>query len=107
LLDRPKQAGFQRLVDKSEGFVFIDIDNCENPETKELTPLAKEVVAALNTYCEISASGKGRHLVCRGTLTDDFHVEGSPIEISAHWPPFRPRTTRITSYPDVIEQTAV
>jgi hypothetical protein len=81
LLSRPKQAGFQRLVDKAEGFVFVDIDKCRDPETGDITELASEVVRTLDTYCEISASGKGLHLVCRGTLADDFHVEGNPIEI--------------------------
>lgn len=81
LLTRRPTSGFQIVVEKEEGFVFVDIDKCRDPETGELTALAQDVVEQLNTYCEISPSGTGLRLVCRGTLADDFHVEGHPIEI--------------------------
>jgi putative DNA primase/helicase len=81
LLTRPKLAGFQRLVDKSEGFIFIDLDGVRDSETEEIVPWAQEIVDTFDTYCEISASGKGLHLVCRGVLEEDFHIDPHQVEI--------------------------
>ena len=68
-------AGFQRYVDKSEGFVYIDLDHCRNADTGALEPWAQEIVSEIDSYCEISASGTGLHIVCRGTLPADFHAD--------------------------------
>ncbi len=81
LLTRPQQAGFQRLVDKAEGFIFVDIDKVRNPETGDIEPWANDIIYAFNTYCEVSASGKGLHLVCRGVLDEDFHIDPHQVEI--------------------------
>lgn len=48
-------------------FVGVDIDHCID-EQGNLSPLAQEVVAKLDTYAEISPSGTGLHLFCRGEL---------------------------------------
>jgi primase-polymerase (primpol)-like protein len=72
-------AGFQRFIDKDEGFVFIDLDGVRNPDTGELKTWAVEVIETLNSYTEVSKSGKGIHIVCRGTLDED--CSRPPIEI--------------------------
>lgn len=77
---QPKE-GVQRYIDKAEGFVYLDLDNARNPETGDVEPWASKLIESLDTYCEISASGKGFHLVARGTLTEDFHLNGNPLEI--------------------------
>jgi len=51
----------------SPPFVGIDIDHCIN-EQGELSPLADEILEQLPTYAEISPSGTGLHIFCRGTL---------------------------------------
>ena len=68
-------AGFQRYVDKSEGFVYIDLDHCRDASTGEIQPWAQQVVDEIDSYCEISASGEGLHIVCRGMLPEDFHFD--------------------------------
>lgn len=58
------------------GFVFtgddpycgIDIDNCKDPETGELTPLAQELIETLDSYTEISPSGTGIHIIAKAKL---------------------------------------
>ena len=72
-------AGFQRYVDKSEGYVYIDLDHCHNSNTGAIEPWAEEIVSEIDSYCEISASGTGLHIVCRGTLPEDFHVDPKEI----------------------------
>jgi hypothetical protein len=79
----PTSGGVQRLVDPLEGFVFIDIDKVRNPETGEVEPWAQELIDSLDTYTEISASGRGFHLVCRGVVPRDFHTDPDQVEIYA------------------------
>lgn len=50
------------------GFVGVDLDHCRNPETGELTSEARDIVYILNSYTEVSPSGTGIHIICRGTL---------------------------------------
>ncbi len=73
--------GYQRLVEKGEGLVFIDLDHCRDASTGETKPWAQEIIDAFDTYTELSASRTGYHLVCKAVLDDDFAVEGNPVEI--------------------------
>jgi len=50
------------------GLVGVDIDDCRDPETGSLTPEAQEIIHILDSYTEISQSGKGIHIICRGKL---------------------------------------
>ena len=58
------------------GFVFssgdpytgVDLDNCRNPETGELATWAAEIVRQLDSYTELSPSGKGFHVVVKGKV---------------------------------------
>jgi hypothetical protein len=81
LMTRPKQAGFQRWVGKDEGFIFVDLDHVRKTDTGEIIPWAQELIDQLDSYTEISASGTGFHIICRGKLSEDFHIDPSPVEI--------------------------
>jgi putative DNA primase/helicase len=72
LMGRKAQDGFQRLVVKEEGFVFIDLDGVRNADTGEVEPEAQTIIDTLNSYTEVSKSGKGIHIVCRGKLDADL-----------------------------------
>ncbi len=50
------------------GFVGVDLDGCRDPETGEMTPQAQQIVDGLDSYTEISPSGKGIHVICLGAL---------------------------------------
>jgi putative DNA primase/helicase len=50
------------------GFVGIDLDRCRNADTGAVEPWAEAIVARLASYTEISISGTGIHVICRGTL---------------------------------------
>jgi len=58
------------------GFVFtggdpycgIDIDNCRDYETGKLTAFAQKIIEIMDSYTEISPSGKGIHIIFKGTL---------------------------------------
>lgn len=74
-------GGYQRWVDKSEGFTYVDLDRVRNPETAEIQEWALNLIRELDTYCEVSASGKGFHLVLRATLPRDYHKDPDQVEI--------------------------
>src|SRR5215207_9094389 len=58
------------------GFVFtpeddlcgVDLDGCLDPETGEIESWAQEIIEELNSYTEISPSGRGIHVLLRGSL---------------------------------------
>jgi hypothetical protein len=83
LLERPQRpgGGFQRYIEKDEGLVYVDLDKVRNVDTLEVEPWAQELIEELDSYTEVSASGKGFHIVCRGKLAEDFHLDPNPVEI--------------------------
>jgi len=58
------------------GFVFtpeddlcgVDLDGCLDPETGEIESWAQEIIEELDSYTEISPSGRGIHVLLRGSL---------------------------------------
>jgi hypothetical protein len=81
VLTRANVKFVQKWIDKSEGFVCVDLDHVRDPETGNIEPWALEIVETFNTYTELSKSGKGLHIVGRATLDEDFHIDPNPVEI--------------------------
>ena len=81
LLERPHCEEVQRVVMKDEKFIFIDLDHVRDAETGETEPWALKVIETFDTYTELSRSGTGYHLVCRGELDEDFNAGGAPSQI--------------------------
>ncbi|MGO9239515.1 MAG: DUF3987 domain-containing protein [Bryobacteraceae bacterium] len=58
------------------GFVFsdvdpyagVDLDDCRNPDTGEITEWGWAIIRGLNSYTEVSPSGTGVHIIVRGML---------------------------------------
>lgn len=62
-----------------DGIIGIDIDDCRDPETGRLNDLAMDIVGIMDTYTEISPSGRGLHLIFRAEFNSDkkeTHYEG-------------------------------
>jgi len=68
--DKMVTAGYPGIgfVFNGDGIVGVDIDDCRNPETGELTELARDIIATLDSYTELSQSGRGIHIICKGKL---------------------------------------
>lgn len=50
-------------------FVGIDLDDCRNPQTAEIEEWAQEIIESVtDKYVEASPSGRGVHVITRGTL---------------------------------------
>lgn len=46
----------------------IDLDDCRNPDTGEITPLATDIISTMDSYAEVSPSGTGVKIICLGKL---------------------------------------
>lgn len=62
--------GYEFAAD--DPYVGIDLDGCRDPETKEIQSWAKEILASLDSYAEISPSESGVKVILRGTLKSDW-----------------------------------
>lgn len=81
--------------------VGIDLDKCRDASTGKVEPWASKAIKMLDSYTEISQSGKGFHIIVRGKMPEGGnrkgpvemytrgryfvatgnHVEGTPLEI--------------------------
>lgn len=51
-----------------DGVVGVDLDHARDPESGALQQWAQEIIDELNSYTEVSPSGTGVHILCRGEL---------------------------------------
>lgn len=51
---------------KDGGYCGVDLDGCRNPETGIVSDWAREIIATLATYSEVSPSGTGIKMFLRG-----------------------------------------
>jgi hypothetical protein len=74
-------AGVGFALSPDDGFTGIDLDHCRNKETGELEPWAAEIVALKETYVEVSPSGEGLRLICRGKVDKAIKCDPAQVEI--------------------------
>jgi len=60
-------TGIGFVFSQEHDFVGVDIDHCLD-EQRNLSPLAEEIVETLGSYAEVSVSGTGLHIICKGAL---------------------------------------
>ena len=70
-------SGVGFMFSKEIGIVGIDIDKCRNVETGEMSEQAKEILSTLDSYSEVSPSGSGVHIICKGKLPPVGRRKGS------------------------------
>jgi len=61
-------GGVGFVFTETDPFAGVDLDKCRDPETGVIQPWALEIVERLNSYTEISPSGKGLHIIVFGVL---------------------------------------
>ena len=60
-------------VTETDDVLFADLDDCMNPTTGELARWAEEIVEDFRgAYLEVSPSGTGLRVFCRGRIPDGF-----------------------------------
>ena len=60
-----------------DGIFGIDIDHCYDPEAQELDPAAAEIIETVQSYTELSPSGTGIHILCKGVLPEGRKRRGA------------------------------
>ncbi len=63
-------AGVGFVFTPTDPYAGVDLDNCRNSETGELEEWAERVVNAFDSYAEVSPSGTGVKIICRGRLPE-------------------------------------
>lgn len=63
-----KFDGIGFVFSENTGLVGVDFDHIRVNETGEIDPVALEEIRALNSYTEISPSGTGVHVICKGVM---------------------------------------
>lgn len=61
--------------------VVIDLDDCRDRFTGEITPAAQEIIATFDSYTELSPSGTGVHIFLRGQKPPGGTKHDSGVEI--------------------------
>lgn len=86
--DQASQAYLEGHVDgigivlaDGAGLVAVDIDDCVDPATGELSPFAEATVRHLHTYAEFSPSGTGVHLLAFGAKPDGACRSSKGVEM--------------------------
>jgi primase-polymerase (primpol)-like protein len=51
-----------------DSYTGVDLDSCRNPSTGEIEAWAVEIVQDLDSFTEISPSGKGLHVIVKGKV---------------------------------------
>jgi hypothetical protein len=80
--------GIGFMFDDGDTLAGVDLDNCRDPETGEVSAWASEMLSNLDSYAEVSPSGTGLHVWVFGFKPGDkckTEVEnGEEIEIYDH-----------------------
>ena len=94
------------------GFVFtaadpycgIDLDDCRHPQTEEIASWAWEIVEQMQSYTEISPSGRGLHILVRATLPDHAGRKHGAVEVYDAGRYFAVTGQRLAGQPATIEE---
>lgn len=76
----PHWSGVGFVVTKDDPYTFIDLD--DPGENKELQDSHKELIAQFDSYTELSPSGRGVHIIVRGSVPSG--KRSGPLEIYPH-----------------------
>lgn len=74
-------TGVGYVLTAADGLTGIDIDGCRDPVTGKLDRWAEEVLAAAETYAEISPSGTGIRMFASGKVERSTAFKPAGIEI--------------------------
>jgi putative DNA primase/helicase len=61
-------AGVGFVFCSGDPYVGVDLDGCRDPQTGEIAMWASKIIGCLDSYTEISPSGRGVHVIVRGKM---------------------------------------
>ncbi|MCP3775221.1 DUF3987 domain-containing protein [Paenibacillus sp. MZ04-78.2] len=59
--------GIAFVFKEGGGLTGIDLDKCVDPDTGAIESWAEDIIASMDSYTEFSVSGKGFHIIVKGT----------------------------------------
>jgi len=74
---RGRGLGLGFVFGPDDPFAGVDLDDCRDVATGVIAPWALEIIAAFDTYAEVSPSGTGVKLFLRGSLPPGGNRKGS------------------------------
>jgi primase-polymerase (primpol)-like protein len=86
-----------------DGLTVLDLDGCRDPEAGAIRPEAAVVVSRLDSYTEVSPSGTGLHVWCKGLLPPGGRRNGG-IELYDRSRYITPTGNRIEGTPNKVEE---
>ncbi len=99
-----KYDGIAFVFDPEGRECGIDLDHCRDPETGIIEPGAARIISLIDSYTEISQSGKGVHIYCRGSKPGsrckteyqghevEIYTEGRCLIVTGHRVPDTPES---------------
>ncbi|SCM82442.1 conserved hypothetical protein [uncultured Sporomusa sp.] len=105
-LQKFKYDGLSFCFTKDDSFVGIDLDHCRDAETGELTEQAQYIVQKLNSYTEISVSGTGLHIFCKGLLPKGGRRKGC-LEMYSEGKFFAMTGIKLDGLPDTVNERTI
>jgi hypothetical protein len=98
-------TGVGFVFSSDDPYVGIDLDGCRDPETGKIEKWAGDVIKMMDTYTEISPSGTGVHMICRGNHLEVGHNK-KPVEMYTHRRFFTWTGKHLEGTPDCINDRA-
>lgn len=93
------------VVFLSEGpYCGVDIDDCRNKDTGEVTPKALEFIKIFDSYTEISPSGTGVHILMKAKHNPELKNRHGIVEIYDHGRFFTVTGTHLDGTPETINE---
>lgn len=80
---RAKFSGIGFVFTRDSGLVGIDLDKCRDPKTGKTEAWARAILQELNSYTELSQSGRGWHAIVKGSLPKGGNRKGR-VEMYDH-----------------------
>jgi primase-polymerase (primpol)-like protein len=102
---RDRYDGLSFALDERDGLVGIDLDDCRDDSSGAIQPWALEIVRSLDSYTEVTPSGKGLRVFVRGHIPVNHRkkIDGGEIEVYSKSKFLSVTGHRLEEYPETIE----
>jgi len=101
--DRVRTDGIGFVFASATSIVGVDLDGCRDPATGELESWAQDIVDRLDSYTEVSPSGRGVHVLVEGDLPPGRNRRGD-VEMYDEARFFTVTTNHIKGTPTSLER---
>jgi primase-polymerase (primpol)-like protein len=99
--DRVDTDGIGFVFASETSIVGVDLDDCRDPATGDLTDWARDIVDRLDSYTEVSPSGRGVHVLLEGELPPGRNRRGN-VEMYDEARFFTVTTNHVDGTPETI-----